>query len=78
MDTSFDPPREPICRSAEDPRQPCPFATECNERRQRVMHFASPPIRGRDCWKYQQLMERSATPVQDADARAEREAIQAE
>jgi hypothetical protein len=72
-ETDTHPPREAICRSADNPREACRFAGQCNERRQRNMHYASPPIRGRACWKYQQLVE-----IQGSDVQLERAAIQAE
>jgi len=51
------PPRQPICRSAEDETQPCRFAGECHESRQRIAHYATPSIRGTACWFYQRRME---------------------
>jgi hypothetical protein len=62
--TDVQPPREPICRSADDERQPCRFADQCNERRQRNMHYASPPIRGKACWKFLQLVEIEGSETQ--------------
>lgn len=67
------PPRQPICRSAEDLAQPCQFSDRCVESRQRIAHYANPPLRGGMCWKFQQL---SATL--GSDAQRERAAIQAE
>jgi len=72
-ETDIHPPREPICRSADNPREACRFAGQCNERRQRAMHYATPPIRGRGCWKFLQLVE-----LEGSEAQAERVAIQAE
>ena len=50
------PPREPICRSAKDPAQPCRFATVCHESRQRIQHYED--LRGRRCWAFQQFVQR--------------------
>lgn len=67
------PPKEPICRSAEDARQPCRFATVCHESRQRIAHYSSPSLRGKDCWAFQRLVSREGS-----DAQLERRAIQDE
>ena len=54
-------PAEPICRSAEDARQPCRFAHLCPESRQRRHHYdAQPPLRGMGCYVYQHLVELEA------------------
>ena len=67
------PPATPICRAAEDVKVACPFATICHETRQRLSHYATPPIRGQACWAFQMLSARLGS-----EAQAERAAIQAE
>lgn len=67
------PPRDPVCRSADNVAEACRFAGQCNERRQRSMHYAAPPIRGKACWKFLQLTE-----IEGSEAQAERVALQAE
>lgn len=64
-------PSKPICRDVSDPREPCQFASLCDETRQRLHHYATPPIRGEQCWKFQQL-----TAQLGSDAQQERAAIQ--
>ncbi len=52
MTLPLDPPRVPICRSAEDPTQPCKYAGVCHESRQRIQHYNDPPQRGHACWAF--------------------------
>ena len=66
------PPRQAICRSP-DESTACRFAGQCDEARQRVMHYSSPPIRGQMCWKFQQLTARLGS-----EAQVERAALQHE
>jgi len=67
------PPVKPICRSSEDPDGPCQFVGICNEVRQTLHSTQRPPIRGKMCWAFLQLVDRLGTEEQ-----AERAAIQGE
>ena len=66
----------PICRSAEDPEAACRFASRCHETRQRIAHYATPPLRGMACWAFQQLSDRHVTGTPVDEAALERAAIQ--
>ena len=67
------PPAEPICRSAEDPGQPCTYAGSCHEARQRLHHYEG--LRGNACWFFQQMAAKreAETPAPIADGAQVRE-----
>jgi hypothetical protein len=60
IDTAERPPKEAICRAAEDERAACCFAGTCPERAQRVAHYANPPMRGSRCWRFLRLSDPAA------------------
>ncbi|HKB48349.1 MAG TPA: hypothetical protein VKC57_11670 [Ktedonobacterales bacterium] len=67
------PPAKAICRDATDIGQPCQFADICDETRQRLHHYATPPITGQQCYAYQHFES-----LRGSDAQQERAAIQSE
>jgi len=62
-----------LCRSAEDETVPCPFVGVCHETRQRLMHYATPPMRGMACWAFQRLSDQhvaaAAAPASEGTSR---------
>lgn len=73
------PPRVPICRSAEDPTQPCRYAGVCHESRQRLQAYNDPPQRGAVCWAFEAPNTRAALAAARAgEADDERAAIVSE